>query len=319
MARPLRIEYEGALYHVTGRGNERREIYFTHADYQKFLEYIKTGGDRYGIILHAYVLMSNHDHLIIETPEGNLSRFMHHITSGYTMYINKKRKRSGHLFQGRYKSIIVEKDSYLVELSRYIHLNPVRAKMAEKPRDYAYSSYPYYITKKTSDILTTDLILSLQSKNQKEAKRQYKAYVESAVGEEIENPNMHVYGGMILGRSLFIKEVLKKLERQYLQKKDISHRRVLHVAMGMEEILQRVAEQYRVTKDAILNREATEARKVAIYLIRKHTAVTNRQIGEYFGGLSYSGVARIIERLKRDMKSDRRLTRRIEAINKVMW
>ena len=257
--------------------------------------------------------------MIIETPEGNLSRFMHHITSGYTMYINKKRKRSGHLFQGRYKSIIVEKDSYLVELSRYIHLNPVRAKMAEKPQDYAYSSYPYYITKKTSDILTTDLILSLQSKNQKEAKRKYKAYVESAVGEEIENPNMHVYGGMILGRSLFIKEVLKKLERQYLQKKDISHRRVLHVAMGMEEILQRVAEQYRVTKDAILNREATEARKVAIYLIRKHTAVTNRQVGEYFGGLSYSGVARIIERLKRDMKSDRRLTRRIEAINKVMW
>ncbi len=319
MARPLRIEYEGALYHVTGRGNERRKIHFTPADYQKFLEYIKTGQDKYGIILHAYVLMTNHYHLIIETPGANLSKAMHHITSGYTMYLNKKRKRSGHLFQGRYKGIVVDKDSYLVELSRYIHLNPVRAKMVEKPEGYPYSSYPYYITKKTSDILTTDLILSLQSKNPGDAKRRYKTYVESAVGEEIENPYKKVYGGMILGRGPFIKEVLKKLKRQYLQKEDISHRRMLHGAMELEEILQSVAEHYKVTNEAILTREAAEARKVTIYLIRKRTAVTNGQVGEYFGGLSYSGVARIIERLKKDMKSDRRLKGRIEKIEKSMW
>ncbi len=319
MARPLRIEYEGALYHVTGRGNERRKIYFTPADYNKFLGYIKTTRDKYGVILHAYILMTNHYHLIIETPEANLSKIMHHITSGYTMYINKKRKRSGHLFQGRYKSIVVEKDSYLVELSRYIHLNPVRAKMVEKLEDYTYSSYPCYITKKTNDILTTDMILSLQSKNQKDAKRRYKEYVDSGVEEEIENPYSHVYGGMILGKGQFIKEVLKKLKRQYLLKEDISHRRLLHGAVGMEEILQKVAEHYKVTIEAILIREAAEARKVAIYLIRKHTAVTNGQVGEYFGGLSYSGVARIIERLKKDVESDRILTRRIEVIERNMW
>ena len=125
MARPLRIEYEGALYHVTARGNERGKVFFTKADYRKFREYLREGQTKYGFILHCYVLMTNHYHLLIETPEKNLSRIMHYLNSSYTTYINIKRKRSGHLFQGRYKAILVDRDSYLLELSRYLHLwNP---------------------------------------------------------------------------------------------------------------------------------------------------------------------------------------------------
>lgn len=136
MARPLRIEFEGAVYHITARGNERKKIYLSKSDYEKFLKYLGDTKKKYNIVIHCYVLMSNHYHLIIETPEANLSRAMHYINGSYTTYFNIKRKRSGHLFQGRFKSILVDKDNYLLELSRYIHLNPVRAGIVEKPEDY---------------------------------------------------------------------------------------------------------------------------------------------------------------------------------------
>ncbi|GFO57618.1 hypothetical protein GMSM_46250 [Geomonas sp. Red276] len=124
MARALRIEYEGAFYHVTTRGNERKKIFFTARDYDKFKEYVFQAQQKFHFILHGYVLMTNHYHLLIETPEKNLQRVMHYINSSYSTYTNTKRDRSGHLFQGRYNAIIVDKDSYLLELSKYIHLNP---------------------------------------------------------------------------------------------------------------------------------------------------------------------------------------------------
>jgi REP element-mobilizing transposase RayT len=169
MARPLRFEYKGALYHVHARGNERRKIFFTDADYNKFKEYVAGAIEKYHCLVHCYVLMNNHYHLIIETPEANISRVMHYISGSYTTYINTKRGRNGHLFQGRYKSILVAKDSYLMELSRYIHLNPVRARMVEKPEEYAYSSYNSYITGKPEKIVTTDLILGMASRQRKDA------------------------------------------------------------------------------------------------------------------------------------------------------
>lgn len=129
MARPLRIEYEGAFYHITARGNERKRIYDSTPDYEKFRSYLKRAQEKYGYLLHCYVLMTNHYHLLIETPRPNLGRVMHYINGSYANYFNIKKRRSGHFFQGRYKGILIDKDSYLLELSRYLHLNPVRAKM----------------------------------------------------------------------------------------------------------------------------------------------------------------------------------------------
>jgi putative transposase len=144
MARPLRIEYEGAFYHVTSRGYERRKIFFEETDYRKFLSYFKEGREKHGYLIYCYVLMSNHYHLLIKTPHGNLNEVMHYINGSYTNYINRKKGRSGHLFQGRYKAILVDGDSYLLELSRYVHINPVRAKIAAKPEEYPDSSYRSY-------------------------------------------------------------------------------------------------------------------------------------------------------------------------------
>ena len=131
MARPLRITFPGAFYHVTARGNERKAVFKSIRDRQKFLEYLETATERYHAVIHSYCLMDNHYHLLLETPSGNLPQIMRHINGAYTTYFNSKRTRAGHLFQGRYKAILVEMDEYAKELSRYIHLNPVRAKLAE--------------------------------------------------------------------------------------------------------------------------------------------------------------------------------------------
>jgi len=153
MARPLRIEYEGAFYHVTSRGNERRRIFLAKSDYNQFKRYLKGAQEKYGYHLHSYVLMSNHYHLIIETPERNLSKLMQYINGSYTNFFNRRTGRSGHLFQGRYKAILVDVDSYLLQLSRYIHLNPVRAGIVEQPQGYPHSSYKSFISKKGEEII----------------------------------------------------------------------------------------------------------------------------------------------------------------------
>ena len=181
MARPLRIVYPGAFYHVSARGNERRKIFLSHADYVEFLPYLADAAHKYRVILHAFVLMGNHYHLIVETPVANLSAFAHAINSAYTTYFNIKRKRAGHLFQGRYKSVVVERDSYLLELSRYIHLNPVRAGIVHRPQDYRFSSYRSYILPKEESIVSKGVILGMISESRNEAPARYRKFVESAI------------------------------------------------------------------------------------------------------------------------------------------
>ena len=134
MARPLRIEYPGAFYHVTSRGNERKDIFKSNTDRAMFLSYLSSAQEKYEAVVHAYCLMSNHYHLMIETPQGNLSQIMKYINSSYTNFFHIKRNRPGHLVQGRYNAILVEADAYATELSRYIHLNPASSAIGVRPK-----------------------------------------------------------------------------------------------------------------------------------------------------------------------------------------
>ena len=136
MARPLRIEYEGAVYHVTSRGNGRQSIFCVDSDREAFLEVLSDTVRRFGWICHAYCLMTNHYHLLLETPEANLSRGMRHLNGVYTQAFNRRHMRSGHVMQGRFKGIVVEKESHLLELVRYVVLNPVRAKTVRSAKDW---------------------------------------------------------------------------------------------------------------------------------------------------------------------------------------
>lgn len=315
MARPLRIEFEGAFYHVTARGNERRKIFFSKKDYEKFKEYIAEAKEKYGFILHSYVLMTNHYHLLIETPEKNLSKIMHHINSSYTTYTNVKRKRSGHLFQGRFKSIIVDKDNYLLELSRYMHLNPVRAKIVGKPEEYRYSSYVAYISDHGEALVTRSNILGMLNTNGSKARARYKTFVENAMGKEMENPINKVYGGMILGSDSFIRDILKKIEEGQLEKEAVSYRGALRTNIGVETVLTEACKHYGIGRESLVRAGQSKVRKICVYLSKKHTVATTREVGALLGDIKYAAVAKMYQRFTKDLAEDEQLRREVEGIS----
>jgi REP-associated tyrosine transposase len=318
VARPLRIEYEGALYHVTARGNEKRKVFFSRKDYEKFKEYLANAIEKYGFILHGYVFMTNHYHLIIETPEKNLSKIMHYVNSSYTTYTNIKRKRNGHLFQGRFKSIVVDRDSYLLELSRYLHLNPVRANMAGKPEDYPYSSYGCFTAATDDKLVTTKTILEMISSNPDKARDKYISFVESATGKEVESPFKKVYGGIILGNVNFIKDVLGKIEDEQLEKEETSNRRSLRASRLPEEVISAISSHYGIAPEEITNAGQSDVRKICLYLLKKHTSAANREIGEMLGCMGATAVAKAYQRFTDDLTTNPRLKKELNELQAVM-
>jgi putative transposase len=185
MARPLRIEYDGALYHVTSRGNERKAIFKNDSDRTLFLDTLAQVSNRFHWICHAYCLMNNHYHLVIETPDGNLSKGMRQLNGVYTQAYNKRYGRVGHLFQGRFKAILVQKDSHLLEVCRYVVLNPVRAKTIKHPRLYPWSSYSATAgTAIAHRCLTPDEILSHFGQRKLAAQEKYREFVQDGIGSQ---------------------------------------------------------------------------------------------------------------------------------------
>ncbi len=182
MARPLRIEYPGALYHVTSRGNGGNPIYRNDPDRFTFLRILKEVNDRFHWICHTYCLMDNHYHLIIETPEGNLSQGMRHLNGVYTMKFNWRHKTIGHVFQGRFKAVLVQKESHFLEACRYVVLNPVRSQIVERPEDWASSSFRAFAGKgKANPCLTLDSVLAHFGERQKIASERYMNFVKEGM------------------------------------------------------------------------------------------------------------------------------------------
>jgi putative transposase len=308
MARPLRIEYEGAFYHVTARGNEGRRIFLSKADHEKFLANLRDAATRFSVVVHCYVLMGNHYHLLVETPKANLSAFMHSIQSGYTTYFNRKRDRSGHLFQGRFKSLLVDKDAYLLELSRYIHMNPVGAQIVERPEKYLYSTYRAYIDPSEKTLVARDLILAMAG-----GPEGYSRFVESALSEELRNPLKDVYGGMILGRKGFIRQALGRLKDT--ERKEVSHRKDLRASgADLDDILTLLSERFRVSRETIFT--TSPYRAYAVYLAKKFTSLSNPELGALCGNITFSAVSKMASRLKERMKNDAKIRKVLEGIEK---
>lgn len=183
MARPLRIEFTGALYHVTARGDRREDIYEDDEDRAAFLKVLGEVVSQFNWVCHAYCLMSNHYHLLIETPDANLGRGMRQLNGVFTQTSNRRHQRTGHLFQGRYKAILVDKDAYLLELARYIVLNPVRARMVELPEQWWWSSYRATVGLEASNpALQIDAVLGLFGTRRVDARKRYAGFVADGVG-----------------------------------------------------------------------------------------------------------------------------------------
>jgi len=211
MARPLRIEYDGAVYHVTSRGNERKPVYQDDADRRIFLDVLHKVNGRYNLLCHAYCLMTNHYHILIETPDGNLSKGMRQINSVYTQKFNTRHNRSGHLFQGRYKSILIQKESHLLEVCRYVVLNPVRAKIAETPEAWLWGSYRSTAgLEKPHPCLTTDWILGQFAKLKRTATEKYREFVQAGTGEL--NIWKDVQGQSLLGNEEFAARLINHVK-----------------------------------------------------------------------------------------------------------
>jgi len=211
MARPLRIEFAGALYHITSRGNARENIYQDNSDRDSFLELLYKTNMRHDWICHAYCLMSNHYHLLIETRKPTLSKGMKYLNGSYTQRYNRRHQRIGHVFQGRYKSILIEKESYLRELSRYIVLNPVRARMVRKVVDWPWSSYRATAGYTSSnDCLSTDWILSGFGKYKKTACERYRTFVQQGLNQP--PPWESLKNQIYLGSDQFVDDMLCRLD-----------------------------------------------------------------------------------------------------------
>jgi putative transposase len=206
MARPLRIEYPGAVYHLTSRGNAQLPIYEDTKDRLDYFEILEEVVARFNWVCHAYCLMDNHYHLLIETPDGNLSGGMRQLNGVYTQRFNIRHYRAGHIYQGRFKSILVEKQSHLLELCRYVVLNPVRANMAKHPGNYRWSSYKATagITKKPP-FLAIDWILKQFGKQRKVARQRYRKFVQA--GMDRGSPWEELKARCILGSKAFIEKI----------------------------------------------------------------------------------------------------------------
>src|SRR5229473_7200472 len=213
MARPLRISYPNAFYHVSCRGNDRRLIFRDDHDRTSFLERLRSAREIFGVRVHAYVLMSNHFHLIVETPKANLSEFMRQFNISYTGYYNRRHRRIGHLYQGRFKAIVVDKNSYLLELSRYVHLNPIRIKSKRQWREterireiiqYQWSSLPGYVDgKRKVPWITYETVLGYLGGS----RQKYAAFVEDGIREGFATPWEDLLAQMVLGNRNFVEKL----------------------------------------------------------------------------------------------------------------
>lgn len=211
MARPLRLEYSGAVYHVTARGNARNPIFHTDNDHNLFLEILYKVTERYHWLCHVYCLMNNHYHLVVETPEGNISAGMRQLNGVYTQTSNRLHGRVGHIYQGRYKAIIVQKENHLIEVCRYVVLNPVRAKATNLPGDWKWSSYRATAgIEKPHECLVVEWVLGQFDDNRQEAEKRYREFVQAGIGGR--SIWEQVTGQALLGNEDFIEGLEKHLQ-----------------------------------------------------------------------------------------------------------
>lgn len=242
MARKPRIEFDGALYHVVARGNRKEDIFRSRGDYERYLDLLSRYKARYHFRLYAYALMPNHLHLLIETADIQLSKIMQGLQQSYTTFFNRKYDAVGHLFQGRYKAILCDRDAYLLTLVKYIHLNPLRAEIVTRADEYPWSSHCAYLQKKQSpDLIDTDLVLSLFDSRKTLAIRSYQYFIEDSICADREE----IYGTVdqrFLGDGLFVEAIVDRTKSE-IKDKRMPRKHSLGEIMAVVETITGVTEK----------------------------------------------------------------------------
>ncbi len=319
MSRPLRIEYPGAWYHVMNRGRRAEEIFQGKDDYQCFLDILKESVEMWNLRISAYCLMPNHYHLLIQTPEGNLSRCMRHINGVYTQRYNRVHCYDGHLFRGRYKSVLVDESNYLLQLVRYIHRNPMRAYIVKEPVEYQWSSHKGYLSKSVKWAwLHKDFILSMLTKDPKRYNAAYKRFMHEKKDDEISDIFNKKKLPVFVGSQNFtdwVKETFYS-EKQNNQIPDSSM-----LAPDISQIKLIISTYYKIDLTEFLKTRrgvSNEPRDVAIFLTRKIKRDTLLTIGNAFGMSGYSSVSSAIERVRKRTSDDKKFRNRVDKIYKLV-
>jgi REP-associated tyrosine transposase len=324
MARPLRIQYEGALYHITCWGNERRDIFKDDDDRREFLSILEKSLAIYSVKLFAYVLMRNHFHLLAETPLGNLAEFMRHFNITYTGYFNRKHRRVGHLYQGRYKSILVDKEVYLSVLSRYVHLNPVRVRaVAKQPTEerrrylstYSWSSLPGYLDKKKrAAFLDYSMVLAEYGGDTDQARTSYKKQLYNDLSDGID-----VTDGMVVSTIIGNERFLTWIRETFLKKEKCREQPsagMIHRLWSRDAILAAVEKETGKDVGAI-RKDKGDLRRITMELLYRHGRLKGPEIGVIFG-VDYSSVSQERKRLRERIVKDPELVRLFTRFERVL-
>jgi REP element-mobilizing transposase RayT len=321
MARPLRIEFAGAFYHVTARGNERQPIFRCDTDRHRFLAMLADTVGQYRLLLHAYVLMDNHYHLLVETLEANLSRAMRELNGTYAQSFNRSHHRVGHLLQGRYKAPLVQRDSYLVELSRYVHLNPVRAGIVMAARDYAWSSARAYVGEcAVPAFLTVAEVLGHFGATPRRARRRYAEFLHDARPRPLPSPLDQVVGQTLLGEPNWVEAMQERIRKcietgrlRVVESEQPAVRR-LRPRPTAAQVLGVVAAATATDAEVLGRpRARSAARAIAMYLVHKVVGLTLAQVGLVFG-ISRFGASKAIRRAERSLERNAHKLRLVNAL-----
>lgn len=328
MARLARVEYEGAIYHVTVRGNNRRDLFGDDQDRRRFMERLEEGAEEFAVRVYAFCLMRNHVHLVVETPRGNLGAFMHKLQTAYAVYFNSRRRSSGHLMQGRYGAKLVEGDEYLLALARYVHLNPVFVgAMVRQPleqrvnvlREYLWSSYRRYLGKREWGFVQTDALLAMMGgRSRAQQQSAFRRYVEAALAESDE-AFMAIYKGSRLG--IGGEAFLAKLGALYEEaagrrgrSEDVVLRRVVR-RVEPDHILMVVCRHFGVAAgEERLRRRGSWVRAVGARMLSRFAGQTQREIAERFGVGSGKAISAQLQCLASALATDKALRRRVHAV-----
>lgn len=301
MARPLRICYKNATYHVMNRGLNRRKIFLNEHHYRFFIDLLKDVVKKWDVQIHAFSLMPNHYHLLIQTPLANISRVMRHIDGVYTQRFNRSQKRDGPLFRGRYKAILVEEDAYLVELLRYIHLNPVKGELVLRAEDYIWSGHRGYVRSlKGWDWLTTERLLQFFGDDLRTARRNLKRFIEEGVPEALEKRlDSNRWPSVLSSRSF-----QELVEWNFV--KDLRNPKLMYVpprpSRIKEAVLKKILCEHLETSWAEIREPKgltdRQNRAIALAFYDQELGLTYKEMSKRFLGISESGVSRAVRRIQ---------------------
>jgi REP element-mobilizing transposase RayT len=320
MARALRIQFPGACYHITCRGVEQRSIYETNQDRSRFIVLLKRSLETYQVMLHAYVMMTNHFHLLIQTRKANCAEFMRHFNISYTGYFNWQHKRSGNLYQGRYHAFLVDVDNYLLEVSRYLHLNGVRVgRWADRSvgdrwagaRAYPWSSLPGYLAEEAAvPYVYYDLVLELAG-----GRRGYAEYVRDGLRRDLPSPLRALKSRLILGDDEFVAEVKRHLKHGSMRDQP-DYRDLVLPAFEPEELLGILTRELGISPREINKKGGSGVlRGIVAELLFKYCKIAQTEIGEILGGIDYGAVHQLRRRLRELMVKDPAVRERYKAID----